>query len=300
MIDMAQAFGSLANQGVKVPLTAILKVTNFKGEVLEEIDIEEKETALQQMLDDPFSLRKDGLERVLDPAPAYLVSHILQDNDARTLAFGPNSELVIPDQVVSVKTGTTNDLKDNWTIGFTPEFLTIVWVGNNDNTPMSYVASGVTGAAPIWNDIMSYVLRDREATWQSKPDDVLEGTVCLSGLPAALTAEKATYENKETTEEGGLFCAESNEEFYWTEGLPSRSTRYTKEIWINPETGTPPEYGQVIEGLVLENHTIYQDPVTLQYCADCNRAVDEEGKIIYEKNYIFDESRANPVPTPTN
>jgi 1A family penicillin-binding protein len=285
MVDMAQAFGVLANQGVKVPLTPILKIEDFTGEVLKEIDTKQRKTSLTSLLEDPYAARNGELSRVMDAAPAYLVSHILQDNQARTLAFGPNSELVIPDQIVSVKTGTTNDLKDNWTIGFTPEFLIVTWVGNNDNTPMSYVASGVTGAAPIFNDIMSYVLRDQEPTWQTKPPDILEGTVCPTGLPVELSRKRGDEE---------IPCEETNEELYWTEGEPSRSAKITKEIWINPETGLPPEYGEEIEELVLETHQLYQDPVTELYCADCSRAVDEQGKIIYEKHYTRQEPRFGP------
>ena len=289
MVDMAQAFGVLANQGVKIPLTPILKVENYKGEVLEEINIDQRKADLQALHDDPYAHWGGEAERVMDAAPAYLVSHILQDNTARTLAFGSNSELVIPGQIVSVKTGTTNDLKDNWTIGFTPEFLTVTWVGNNDNTPMSYIASGVTGAAPIFNDIMSYVLRDQEPIWQEKPADVVEGTVCPSGLPKALS---------------DIECIETNEEFYWSEGKPSRSTLIQKEVWIKPETGLPPAFGEQAEGLVLETHTLYQDPVTPLYCGDCNRAVDEQGKIIYEKHYTNEEETViegdlQPTPAPS-
>lgn len=290
MLDMAQAFGTLSNQGVKVPLTPILKVENYQGELLEEIDIEQRKVDLKALQEDPYAHWSGEAERVMDAAPAYLVSHILQDNNARTLAFGSNSELVIPDQIVSVKTGTTNDLKDNWTIGFTPEFLTVAWVGNNDNSAMSYIASGVTGAAPIFNDIMSYVLRDQEPIWQEKPADVLEGTVCPSGLPKALT---------------DIECTETNEEYYWTEGKPSRSSIVHKEVWIKPETGLPPAFGEQAEGLVLETHTLYQDPVTPLYCGDCNRAVDEQGKVVYEKHYTNEEEtviegdfQLTPTPSP--
>jgi membrane peptidoglycan carboxypeptidase len=282
MVDMAQAFGALANQGVKVPLAPILKVESFRGELLKSVDLDKRVTDLEDLLEDPLAGGKGELERVLDAAPAYLVSHIMQDNSARTLAFGANSSLVIPDQVVSVKTGTTNDLKDNWTIGFTPEFLSVVWVGNNDNTPMSYLASGITGAAPIFNDIMSYVLQNQESSWQSKPADVMQGTVCPSGMPSDLTGNFINEDGTET--ESG--CTETNEEFYWLESLPSRSSIITKEVWIKPETGLPPAFGEEAEGLVLETHTIYQDPVTPLYCGDCTRAVNEEtGEIIYEKHY---------------
>lgn len=271
MIDMAQAFGVLSNQGIKVPLVPILKVENYKKNVLEEVDFDERLQNLKDLQEDEYSSRLGNLERVMDAAPAYLTSHIMQDNTARVLAFGSHSELVIPGQVVSAKTGTTNDLKDNWTIGFTPEFLTISWVGNNDNTSMSYVASGVTGAAPIFNDIMSYVLQGHEPIWQNKPESVIKGPVCVSGFPPELNEES---------------CTTVGEEYYWKEGNPSLSSKVTKEVWIKPETGLPPEYGEQAEGLVLETKTVYQDPITQLYCEDCTRAIDEEGKTIYEKHYV--------------
>src|SRR3990172_11708694 len=79
MVDMAQAFGVLANQGVKIPLTPILKVENYKGEVLEEINIDQRKADLQALHDDPYAHWGGEAERVMDAAPAYLVSHILQD-----------------------------------------------------------------------------------------------------------------------------------------------------------------------------------------------------------------------------
>lgn len=270
MIDMAQAYGSLANQGVKVPLTPILKIENFKGEVLEEIDIEQRTADLATLIADPFLRGQGEVERVMEAGPAYLTAHIMQDNVARTPAFGANSQLVIPGQIVSVKTGTTNDLKDNWTVGFTPEFLTITWVGNNDSKPMSYIASGVTGAAPIWNDIMRFILQGRESVWHEKPADVLQGTVCVNGMPSRFSDTP---------------CEEGNQEYYWEQSKPSRTTRITKEVWINPTTGLPPAYGEQVEGLILETRTIYQDPLTENYCADCSRALDEEGQPVYEKHY---------------
>lgn len=278
MIDLAQAFGVLANQGVKVPLTPILKVENYKGELIDSFDIEKKKHDLSVLQSDPYALQEGELERVMDPAPAYLTSHIMQDNGARTMAFGARSELVIPGQIVSAKTGTTNDLKDNWTVGFTPEFMTITWVGNNDNTPMSALTSGITGAAPIFNDIMSYVLKDQEPLWQEKPDDVLKGQICATGLPMELSR---TEEDSSNTQ-----CSAIGEEYYWKASKPSRSSKQTKEIWIKPETGLPPAYGEQAEGLVLETRTLYQDPVTELYCADCTRPVDEQGKIVYEKNIV--------------
>ena len=278
MIDMAQSFAVLANSGVKVPLVPILKIENYKGKLIKEIDIEKRQEDLAELNEFDTKGRLGEVERVMDKAPAYLTSHIMQDNNARLAAFGGRSQLVIPGQIVSAKTGTTNELKDNWTVGFTPEFLVISWVGNNDNTPMSYVASGVTGAAPIFNDIMSYVLRNQEPLWQKKPDDVLSGGVCASGFPPELSEDKS--------------CRVLNTELYWKESQPSLSSVTKKNVWIKPETGLPPAYGKQIEGLVLEERTIYRDPVTESYCQDCTRPINEEGKIVHEQ-YIIEINSSN-------
>lgn len=271
MIDMAQSFGVLANQGVKVPLTPILKIENYKGEIIKKIDIEQRLKDLVYLTDFENDGQQSELERVMDRAPAYLTSHIMQDNNARLMAFGSRSQLVIKGQVVSAKTGTTNNLKDNWTIGFTPDFLVVTWVGNNDNTSMSYLASGVTGAAPIFNDIMTFVLQNKESRWQEKPTDIAQAEVCANGFPPHLSDKK---------------CSARYKELYWKKSRPSLSFMETKQVWIKPETGLPPAFGEEVEGLVLEERTIYQDPVTQNYCLDCNRPVDEEGKTIYEKYII--------------
>ncbi|MDP4030819.1 MAG: penicillin-binding protein 1C, partial [Candidatus Beckwithbacteria bacterium] len=83
-----------------------------------------------------------------------------------------------PGHQVAVKTGTTNDKRDNWTIGYTSDHLAAVWVGNNDNSPMSQVASGITGASPIWNKIMLVLLKDQPEHKFSKPENLIEVKVC--------------------------------------------------------------------------------------------------------------------------
>lgn len=273
MIDMAQAFSVLATEGVKVPLTPILKVTDYKGVVLQETNLEQRKEDLRFLFD--YGDETSGeLTRVMDRAPAYLTAHIMQDNKARTPAFGARSELVIPNQVVSAKTGTTNDFKDNWTVGFTPEYLTIVWVGNNDGSPMNQrLVSGITGAAPIFNDIMRFVLQGKEAIWQEKPPDVLSAQVCETGFPKIANEE----------------CTPKDTELYWEYGMPSNSKWIKQNVWIDPTTGLPPPFGATVEGLVLEERTILQDPVTEQYCLDCTRSVDDQGKVQYEQYIIRDE-----------
>lgn len=114
MIDLAQSFSSLANEGVKVPLTPILRVEDYKGNVIDTVDLDERKKDLKSLTQDEEIPNKGELQRVMNRAPAYLVGHIMQDNKAREADFGPHSKLVIPNQIVSAKTGTTNDFKDNW------------------------------------------------------------------------------------------------------------------------------------------------------------------------------------------
>lgn len=154
MLDMARVFGTLANGGTRVDLQPILEVTDYSGHVLEK---NTKESGVQAV--------KAGV--------AWIISNILSDNTARSSAFGPNSSLVIPGHTVSVKTGTTDSKRDNWTIGYTPSLLTAVWVGNNNNSPMDpMLTSGVTGAAPIWHDIMTEFLQGKPDEVSAQPDDV--------------------------------------------------------------------------------------------------------------------------------
>jgi penicillin-binding protein 1C len=156
MVDMAVVFGTLANSGERVDLNPILKITDGKGNVLEEKG--------------PV----DGT-RVLDKGVAFIISNILQDNAARSIEFGSNSPLNIPGHTVSVKTGTTDYKRDNWTFGYTNNWLVGVCVGNNDNTPMSQtLASGITGAAPIWNGIMNELLKVHAEAQPVVPDTIVQ------------------------------------------------------------------------------------------------------------------------------
>jgi len=141
LIELASAYSAFGNGGFKQEAIAVLEVKNRDGKVLE-------------------SFKSKKGPRVLSQGAAFIISHILSDNTARSLVFGLNSALNIPGNQVAVKTGTTNDLRDNWTIGWTPSVLVGVWVGNNDNSSMSRVASGISGAAPIWRRIILTALNN--------------------------------------------------------------------------------------------------------------------------------------------
>lgn len=155
MTDMATAYGVFANRGDKVNVTGIKRIYSARNELTYDLTPHRK--------------------HVISEQTTYILSDILSDNFARRWEFGTNSALEIPGYKVAVKTGTTDYKKDNWTIGYTPDFVVSVWVGNNDNTPMNqYLASGITGAAPIWNRMMSYLLTKYGAHWYTKPTEVVE------------------------------------------------------------------------------------------------------------------------------
>ncbi len=175
MTDMAEVYGTFANQGVHVPLTSIKRIYDSQNDVLFNLTPQKK--------------------RVISPEASFILSDILSDNFARRWEFGTHSALEIPGYKVAVKTGTTDMKKDNWTIGYTPDFVVAVWVGNNDNTPMDqYLASGITGAAPIWNRMMSYLLTKYGAHWYEKPSDVVEKQ-CYFGKTEYFTAGTETKAN---------------------------------------------------------------------------------------------------------
>jgi len=159
MVDMATVYGVLANQGNRVNLNPILKITDSQGNILEGKRVEEK--------------------KVLSPGVAFIISDILADNESRAMEFGTNSALLIQNHTVSVKTGTSDNKRDNWTIGYTPSYLVAVWVGNNDNSPMSpTLASGITGAAPIWHRVMENLISSKPDEKMPMPGDIIQKS-CL-------------------------------------------------------------------------------------------------------------------------
>ncbi len=177
LLEEVTAFGVFANKGVRQDPVTILKVTDNKGKVL----FEKKD--------------RDG-DEVLSEEVAFLVSHMLLDNNARAQEFGASSALRIPGKTVAVKTGTTDEKRDNWAIGYTPSYVVGVWVGNNDNTPMNpRISSGTTGASPIWNRLMTLVLKNKKDEPFEKPDNV-EAVMVDSfsgGLPVDGQPQRSEY-----------------------------------------------------------------------------------------------------------
>lgn len=158
LLDLTEAYSAFANGGLKVEPSSILKVTDKDDKVL-------------------FEKKPVTGKKVITSEDAFIISNILSDNSARTLTFGERSALVIPNRTVAVKTGTTNDKRDNWTIGWTPQVIVGVWVGNNDNSQMKEVASGVSGAAPIWRKIIQAALVDKPNAGFNVPSGIVSAEV---------------------------------------------------------------------------------------------------------------------------
>lgn len=201
LLDLAYAYATVANYGKKPEEKYILKITNNKGKVLEENFCGRNEASLIAItyasssgMENPGEADKCGGQKVIDPRVAYIITDILKDNGARSPAFGPNSLLVIPNhKEVAVKTGTSNDLRDNLTLGYNQTYLVATWVGNNDNSEMARIASGVTGASPIFNKIMSSLLQSEENHDWTIPEDLVQvpictitGTLACQGCPTRL------------------------------------------------------------------------------------------------------------------
>jgi penicillin-binding protein 1C len=181
LVEMTQAFSVLAADGRKRPLVTISRIADASGNIICDV------AANRPCTQDPAAA--DGAQ-VLSPVDAFLISDILSDNEARSVAFGPNSVLRL-DRPAAVKTGTTNDIRDILTIGYTPQLVTGVWVGNADNTPMSNV-SGVSGAAPIWSQFMTSALAGQPAVPFTPPPGVRQFEVCADTgtLPSPACPEK--------------------------------------------------------------------------------------------------------------
>lgn len=173
LLEMTGAFSVFANNGQRMPPVAILKITDYAGNVV-------------------FEYKPTPGEQVIRAEHAYLITSILSDNESRSWMFGRNSVLSLPFPAAA-KTGTTNDFRDNWTMGYTPDLVTGVWIGNADYTPMVNT-TGLTGAAPIWSQFMTFAapyLTNGNPTPFTRPPGVVDYVVCaLSGTQPANTCKQ--------------------------------------------------------------------------------------------------------------
>jgi membrane carboxypeptidase/penicillin-binding protein PbpC len=181
LLEHTAAFGTFANEGIKQDTAAILKVEGANGEVLEEWE------------------PSDG-KRVFEEQIARLTNNVLSDNNARAYVFGTGSALTLPGRQVAAKTGTTNDYRDAWTIGYTPSLVTGVWAGNNDNSEMLRGAGGSTVAAPIWQAFMIKATEGSPAESFTSPGPTNASKEVLAGKAFKAEVQIDTVSGKLATE----------------------------------------------------------------------------------------------------
>ena len=198
LLELSTAYAALADKGYFTGNTSILDIHDADGNLL-------------------YAKEARPPVQVFDPRVAWLISDILSDDSARSIGFGPNSTLKL-DRSAAVKTGTTTNFHDNWTIGYTPDLLVGVWVGNSGYEAMHNV-TGLTGAAPIWHEVMRSLLQDRPDRSFERPDGLSQVEVCdLSGLlPSAA-------------------CGHTHKEWFIAGTEPTQTDHYFQQIWVDTLT----------------------------------------------------------------
>ncbi len=176
LLEHTNAYSIFAQEGKINEITGVLKIEDKDGNVLEEY--------------------KENKKTVLDANIARMINSILSDNNNRSFVFGESNNLVLSGRTSAAKTGTTNDFKDAWTIGYTPSLITGVWVGNNDSSEMSSGADGSVVAAPIWNEFMRKALANTPNESFTEPIIKKTGKAILDGELIGQTIKI----NKETKE----------------------------------------------------------------------------------------------------
>ncbi len=200
LLQLSTAYATLANNGTYTGNSSILDISDADGNLLYTSD---KKTPLQ----------------ILDPRLVWLINDILSDNSARSIGFGLNSTLKL-DRTAAVKTGTTTNFHDNWTIGYTPDLVVGVWVGNSGYEAMHNV-TGLTGAAPIWNEVMRGLLQGHPDHPFARPDGLTQVEVCdLSGLlPTPV-------------------CPNTHTEWFINGTEPTQTDTTYQQIWIDTLTNS--------------------------------------------------------------
>ena len=238
-LDLTAAYAVFANGGNRVPPVAILSVQKSNGEVLVE---QPPEAAVS----------------VLDPRVAYLISNILDDDDARIPAMGRSNPLALPFPAAA-KTGTTNDFRDNWTMGYTPGLVVGVWTGNTDNSEMINI-SGLTGAAPLWSDYMQAVYTNYD----------LLATLNVNGIePAADFVQPEGLETRplcslSSVTFGAVDCTLAGSELFLTNLNPAPAEpvdpnlvtweQIEPAVWRAPAVPLPPVPAEVLLGAEVDEN----------------------------------------------
>ena len=230
LLDMTYLYSTIANGGsmIGAPRPANMKRPGYRD--LDPVSILRIENAKGEILYDFQPAVNPNLLGPNSKTLTYLMTSMLSDPNSRSAAFGYPSVLDLSDnRPAAVKTGTTNDNKDNWTLGFTTDYAVGVWVGNTDNHSMDHSVTGLTGAAPIWHDVMEYLHQGKPNRDFERPDGLVERAVCqIDGLLPNGTCPSVS-------------------ELFLPDTVPTQQDTIVQKFPINKETGkiavagTPPD-----------------------------------------------------------
>ena len=302
LLEMTGAYAVFANNGVRNPPVGILKVEDKSGTVLEEYRNESRQ--------------------VLDKNIALTISDILSDNKARTPAFGASSPLYFPDRPVAAKTGTTNDYKDAWVLGYTPSLAAGAWFGNNDNTPMEKMVAGFI-VAPMWNEFLMEAFKDLPKEEFEKPKktrgnkpflngewlggqtylvDKISGKLATEFTPPELVQEKVLtqihsilYWLDKNNPSGGKPANPENDSQFRMWEIPARRWAESANIKDQTEADIPketddvhkPEYAPVLKiEAPQENQTYSSDSdITIKFSSQSKFGLGQ-ADLFFNNNYL--------------
>jgi len=255
LLELTGAYATMANGGRQVPPVAITHIEDYQGNLV-------------------YEYQQPPGEQVIRPEHAYLISSILSDAYARIAAFGTNPVINLPFKAAA-KTGTTNDFRDNWTLGYTPDLAVGVWVGNADYTPMRDT-SGLTGAAPIWADFMQegiQILTGGNPSGFSRPAGIVERVICaVSGT------------------EPSKFCPSQRSEYFAADQPPLPADQ---DLWeeVIIDTWTNKLYTPECPGYTVEKVGIkVEDPWAIQWLEEEKAGKDWAKSMgLTRKPYVIDE-----------
>jgi membrane carboxypeptidase/penicillin-binding protein PbpC len=249
LLELTAAYGALANGGRRVEPVTITRITDHQGQVIYQL---------------PRDINPGP--QVLDPRAAYLITDILSDNYARRSTFGAGSALHLS-RPAAAKTGTTQDWRDNWAIGYTPDMVVGVWAGNADNEPMRHI-SGVTGAAPIWRDLMEELHKGQPAQDFTRPAGLVEKTVCAdNGLAPVdrsnvqtFNVQPSSIHNSQLTIDNSQFplpCPHTLTELFISGTEPQRLDDWHQTIALDRRNGLRAGPGCPLEFVSPQTYTLY-------------------------------------------
>jgi membrane peptidoglycan carboxypeptidase len=203
LVDLVSAYGTFAAEGVHAPWGFIQRIEVGDGTILEE--------------------RSETAARVLDVQTTRLITDVLSDNSARAPVFGANSPLFIPGREVAAKTGTTQENRDAWVVGYSPSMVVGVWAGNNRNQPMTAAGAGISAAGPLWNAFMREALKGTPSETFTRPDPVVTEKIMLNG---------STVSSENPTPHSILFYVDRNNPLGPVPVNPASDPQFTNWEWV--------------------------------------------------------------------